>query len=265
MEKTSIEFRNVTKQYRLFKNNKQRLRFLLFRTGNVRKKVAVNNVSFVINKGESVALIGNNGAGKSTVLKMISQVTYPTCGDVIVNGTIGALIELTAGFDPEFTGRENIYLRGVILGMEKSRIEKLVAPVEAFAELGEYMDQPVRTYSSGMKARLGFAINISLKPDILIVDEALSVGDANFRRKCKETIKEYLADKTTTLLFVTHAAVVAQDFCERGIVLNKGKLAFDGPIHEALTKYRNINARKKKAKQKKLQASEKATDNSSGK
>lgn len=254
MDDISIEFKNVSKQYRLFKNNKQRLRFLLFRSSDVRKKLAVNNVSFVISKGESVALIGNNGAGKSTVLKMISQVTYPTSGEITVNGTIGALIELTAGFDPEFTGRENIYLRGVILGLDRAYIDTLIKPIEDFAELGEYIEQPVRTYSSGMKARLGFAININLKPDILIVDEALSVGDANFKRKCNETIKDYLSQKKTTLLFVTHSAVVASQFCERGIVINKGKVAFDGPISEALRKYKNINARRKKSAAKKLLA-----------
>lgn len=238
MQEVSIEFKNVVKEYTLYKSNKHRLMHLLFKRSKVSHKVAVDDVSFVINKGESVAFIGNNGAGKSTILKIISQISFPTSGEVTVNGTVGALIELTAGFDPEFTGRENIYLRGVILGIPKSEVDKMIEPILDFAELGEYIDQPVRTYSSGMKSRLGFSININLNPDILIVDEALSVGDANFKNKCKAKVAEYLEKRQSTLLFVTHSNVIAKEFCERGIVLHKGKLTYDGPIRLAIKEYK---------------------------
>ncbi len=238
-EEVVIQFKNVNKKYKLYKNSKQRLANLIFKISSIKEKHAVKNMSFTVNKGDSVALIGNNGAGKSTILKLISQLSYPTDGEIIVNGSIGALIELTAGFDAEFTGRENIFLRGSIIGISKSDMEKLIDPIIEFAELGEYIDQPVRTYSSGMKARLGFAININLNPDILIVDEALSVGDANFKSKCKAKVQEYLADKQKTLLFVTHSTNVAKDFCKRGIFIKSGKIIYDGDIDTAIKEYKS--------------------------
>ena len=172
-----IEFKNVTKIYKLFKNDKKRFASLFFKNIKVKEKRAVDNVSLKINKGEAVAIFGKNGAGKSTILKMITGVTFPTEGNVTVNGRVSALLELTSGFDQEFTGRENIYLKGQILGLKNKEIKELEQIIIDFAELEEYIDQPVRTYSSGMKARLGFSINVNIKPEILIVDEALSVGD----------------------------------------------------------------------------------------
>ena len=201
---------------------------------------AVNDVSFTIKKGECVALFGKNGAGKSTILKMITGVTYPTEGTVEVNGRVSALLELTSGFDSEFTGRENIYLKGQILGISNKEIQELEPSIIEFAELDDYIDQPVRTYSSGMKARLGFAINANIKPEILIIDEALSVGDEAFRRKCVKKINEITKNKNVTLLFVTHATNTAKDFCSRGIVMKKGKLMYDGKIDDAIVEYNKI-------------------------
>ena len=232
-----IEFKNVTKSYKLFKNDRQRFKAIFSKKANYKRKIAVNDVSFQIRRGESVALFGKNGAGKSTILKMITGVAYPTSGQVIVNGRVSALLELTAGFDPEFTGRENIYFRGQLQGLKNSEIKELEPGIVEFADLNDYIDQPVRTYSSGMKARLGFAINVSIKPEILIVDEALSVGDSEFRKKCMKKIHEIVDEKDVTFLFVTHSTNVAQSFCKRGLVMRQGKLLFDSGIEEAVHFY----------------------------
>ena len=237
MSKTVIEFKNVTKIYKLYKSDKQRFKAIFFKKTPFKPKKAVNKVSFKINKGESVALFGKNGAGKSTILKMITQVAYPTSGEIIIKGRVSALLELTAGFDPEFTGRENIYLKGQILGLDNLEIKRLEKIIVDFAELEEYIDQPVRTYSSGMKARLGFSINVNVEPEILIVDEALSVGDEEFRRKCIKKINELIEKENVTLLYVTHATRTAKDFCKRGMVMQKGNLIFDGDIEEAMELY----------------------------
>ena len=236
-EEVVINFNKVTKTYKLYKDDKKRLLGLIFKNIKCKENKAVNNVSFVVKKGESVALFGKNGAGKSTILKLITEVTYPTEGTIEVNGRVSALLELTSGFDPEFTGRENIYLKGQILGLANDEIKKLEPKIIEFAELDDYIDQPVRTYSSGMKARLGFSINVNIEPEILIVDEALSVGDEEFRRKCIKKINELLEQDNVTLLFVTHATRTAKDFCKRGMVMQKGKVVFDGDIETAMNVY----------------------------
>lgn len=240
MEETMIEFKNVTKIYKLFKNDKKRLLSIFFKNVKYKEKKAVNQVSFCIKKGEAVAILGKNGAGKSTILKTITGVTFPTTGEVIVNGRVSALLELTSGFDPEFTGRENIYLKGQILGIKDKEIKKMEKDIVDFAELEEYIDQPVRTYSSGMKARLGFSINVNIEPEILIVDEALSVGDESFKKKCIQKVNEVIQKEDVTLLFVTHTINVAKEFCNRGMVMDKGKMIFDGKIEEAIEKYNQI-------------------------
>ena len=236
-KKTVIEFKNVSKIYKLFKNDKKRFKAVFFKSIPYKVKRAVDNVSFEIHQGESVALFGKNGAGKSTILKMITEVAFPSSGEIIINGRVSALLELTSGFDPEFTGRENIYLKGQLLGLNNEEIKRLEPIIIEFAELDDYIDQPVRTYSSGMKARLGFSTNVNIEPEILIVDEALSVGDEEFRRKCIKKINELLSKDNVTLLYVTHATSTAKDFCKRGMVMQKGKLVFDGDIEEAMRIY----------------------------
>ncbi len=233
---TSVQIKNVTKNYRLFKN--ERNRFLSFFDKNIeyKEKKALSNVSLKINKGELVALFGKNGAGKSTLLKMITGVVYPSEGIVRINGRVGALLELTAGFDPELTGRENIYFRGDVFGMREEEIKFLEDKIIDFAEIGEYIDQPVRTYSSGMKARLGFAININIEPDILIVDETLSVGDRAFREKCRNAITQKIYDGIT-FIFVTHSLSDAKRFCKRGVVMKNGCIVFDGSVQDAADFY----------------------------
>ena len=251
MEKTVIEFKNVTKIYKLFKSDKQRFKAVFNKKTKYKKKIAVNDLSFKIQKGESVALFGKNGAGKSTILKMITGVTYPTTGEITVDGRVGALLELTAGFDPEFTGRENIFFRGQLFGLTDEEIRELEPSIVDFADLGDYIDQPTRTYSSGMKARLGFAINSSIRPEILIVDEALSVGDNEFKKKCVDRINKIVNEEDVTFLFVTHSTGVAKQFCKRGLVLKQGKLLFDDNIDDAIEFYKNTlegDEKKKKGK-----------------
>ena len=235
-----IKFDHVTKTYSLYENDQQRF-FSVFWGRDKRKLItrvnASNDLSFEIRKGEAVAFLGQNGAGKSTALKMITGVTYPTKGTVTVDGTVSALLELTAGFDSALTGRENIYLRGPALGLDNDEIAALEPKVVEFADLGVYIDQPVRTYSSGMKARLGFAFAVSSDPEILVVDEALSVGDKAFQQKCFARVREIMEDENVTVIFVTHSSGAAAEFCTRGIVLDKGTIKFDGPIQEAIDYY----------------------------
>lgn len=230
-----IKFDNVSKVYTLYRSSREQFAALFYQSKKLHKHKALDGISFEIHKGESVAIIGKNGAGKSTVLKMITGVAFPTSGTVSVKGRVAALLELTAGFAPDMTGRENIYFKGYVLGMKESEIKKIEEKVIEFADLGEYIDQPVRTYSSGMRMRLGFAININTDPDILVVDEALSVGDAAFKKKCKNRIKEMIK-KNITVLYVSHSKDIA-DICDRAIYLQKGKVIFDGTMEETLKKY----------------------------
>ncbi|MDO4869038.1 MAG: ABC transporter ATP-binding protein [Bacillota bacterium] len=246
--KIVIELKNVTKRYKLYKSDKQRFLAIFTNKIKYKKKLAVNDVSFTIRQGESVALFGKNGAGKSTILKMITEVAYPTSGEIIVNGRVSALLELSSGFDAELTGRENIYLKGQLCGLKTEEIKELEDDIVAFAELDEYIDQPVRTYSSGMKARLGFGININIRPEILIVDEALSVGDKEFRKKCREKVNNLVEENNVTMLFVTHATNVAKEFCNRGIVMKKGKLMYDSDIDSAIEYYNEMVDTKKDKK-----------------
>jgi teichoic acid transport system ATP-binding protein len=240
-----IEFDHVTKTYKLYKND--RARFLdIF--GACPKRLSLgtvnanNDLSFKVYKGEGVAFLGANGAGKSTCLKMITGVTYPTSGEIHVNGRVSALLELKAGFDKNLTGRENIRLRGQVMGLTEEEINQIEPEVIKFAELGVYIDQPYRTYSSGMKSRLGFAFAVSVDPEILIVDEALSVGDRKFRRKCLKRIRQIMTNKDVTVLFVTHSTGTAREFCSRGIVLDHGTKVFDGSIADAIAVYDEMNA-----------------------
>lgn len=239
MKTTAIKFENITKKYHLYDNDKKRLLGIFFRKRfKGKEKIANDNISFQINKGESVAILGRNGAGKSTLLKIITGVVFPTSGKSIINGRVSALLELTAGFDPEFTGRENIYLKAHLMGLGNKEIKQIEPEIVDFAELEEYIDQPVRTYSSGMKARLGFAIHASINPEILVVDEALSVGDMTFQEKSRQKIQELMDRDEVTVLLVTHSLESAKAFCSRGLVLKRGKLIYDGPIDKAIDKYK---------------------------
>lgn len=238
--KVAVRFDHVTKTYHLYKTDRGRFLgiFNFQRKGEYLGSVDANkDLSFEIHQGEAVAFLGRNGAGKSTALKMVTGVTHPTSGTVEVEGRVSALLELTAGFDNTLTGRENIGLRGQILGMKRSQIAKIEPKVIEFADLGVYIDQPMRTYSSGMRARLGFGLAVAVNPKVLVVDEALSVGDAAFRKKCVTRIREIMMDENVTVLFVTHSISTAREFCNRGIVLHEGQMRFDGDIDEAIEFY----------------------------
>jgi teichoic acid transport system ATP-binding protein len=236
-----IDFKNVTKTYHLYKSDKKKFMAYMFGAkGGYTQKVANNKISFSLKKGESLAVLGRNGAGKSTLLKIITGVIIPDIGNIKINGRVGALLEITAGFDTEFTGRENIYLKGMLLGMTKPEIAYTEPNIVEFAELEEYIDQPVRTYSSGMRARLGFAIHAFTNPDILLVDEALSVGDAKFQEKCRKKTREIIEKDHVTLVLVTHSLESAKKFCSRGIVLSEGKLIVDSDIDKAISTYSRI-------------------------
>ena len=239
-DEVMVRFDDVTKRYHLYKNDRGRflgmfgIRPKSLYMGTVN---ANDHLSFEIKKGEAVAFLGHNGAGKSTALKMITGVTHPTSGTIEVNGRVSALLELKAGFDSQLTGRENIRLRGQILGIDPEEMKELEPKIIKFADLGMYIDQPMRSYSSGMRSRLGFGFAVYIDPEILVVDEALSVGDRAFKRKCLRQIRKIMMDENVTVLFVTHASKTAQEFCSRGIVLAHGSKVFDGSIEEATAYY----------------------------
>ena len=240
-----ISFKNVSKEYTLYKSDRERFKALFIKSKKAKINKALKNVSFDIYPGEAVGLIGDNGAGKSTILKHITGVAFPTEGEVQVNGKVAALLELTAGFSMEMTGRENIYLKGYILGLTDKEIKRLEERIIEFAELGDYIDQPVRTYSSGMKMRLGFAINVNIEPDVLVIDEALSVGDATFKKKCKQKIADTIKSGVT-VLYVSHNAESVKELCTRAIYLKKGQLIYDGTVEDALKVYQADKAKKGK-------------------
>lgn len=235
----AVSFDHVRKVYKLYANDRQRL--LASFTNRVKCDVinASDDLTFMCRRGESLALLGDNGAGKSTALKIITGVCFPTSGSVEVHGRVSALLELSAGFDMRLSGMENIRMRCQLWGLSESESEELIPEIVEFSELGKYIDQPMRTYSSGMRARLGFAFASSIKPDILVVDEALSVGDRKFRIKCRERVQAIMERENTTVLFVTHSTKTAEQFCSRGIVLSHGKTIFEGGIEDAVDFYEN--------------------------
>lgn len=245
-----VRFSNVDKVYKLDRKRNYKLKNILInliQKKEKRKNVKVlENINFSINEGERVAFLGKNGSGKSTILKMITEVTYPTSGTVTVKRKVNALLELNSGFEIDFTGRENIYLKGMLLGLSKSEIKKIENDIVEFADIGEYIDYPISTYSTGMKSRLGFAIAIHVEPEILVVDEALSVGDEEFKYKCLDKIEEITSKEKLTLILVTHSTDTAMQFCKRGIVLEKGKILYDGVIKSAVSIYKKTIKRSKK-------------------
>ena len=220
----AIKVENLSKVYKLYNAPIDRMKEALHpRKKSYHKEFyALNDVSFEIKKGQTVGIIGKNGSGKSTLLKIITGVLTPTTGKVTVNGRISALLELGAGFNPEYTGMENIYFQGNLMGFEREEMEAKVQEILDFADIGDFIHQPVKNYSSGMFARLAFAVAINVEPEILIVDEALSVGDAQFQAKCLAKIKE-MKKQGVTFLLVTHAMDTAIEFCENGLYLKRGE------------------------------------------
>jgi lipopolysaccharide transport system ATP-binding protein len=197
---------------------------------------ATDDVSFQVARGEAVGIIGHNGAGKSTILKLLSNITTPTSGEIRIQGRIASLLEVGSGFHPDLTGRENIYLSGSILGMSRSEISKKLEAIVDFAQVRPFIDVPVKRYSSGMFVRLGFSIAAHLEPDILLLDEVLAVGDAAFQERCLSRIEE-LRRQNITIVFISHDLNAVQRLCQRVLLMQRGKLVFDGKAHEAIVKY----------------------------
>lgn len=240
-EDVMIEINQLSKVYHLYDKPIDRLKEAL----SITKKnyhnehYALDGINLKIKRGESVGIVGTNGSGKSTLLKIITGVLNPTTGEVKTNGKIAALLELGAGFNPEYTGIENIYLNGTMMGYTEAEMKERVQAIVDFADIGEFVNQPVKTYSSGMFARLAFAVSINVEPEILIVDEALSVGDTRFQVKCIDKMKE-LKDNGTTILFVSHAIEQIKRFCSRAIWIKQGKLVEDGEASQIVDLYDNF-------------------------
>ena len=235
-----IEFNQVSKKYRIRKpaaeEGGSRLRNLLSRRADF---WAVRNVNFAVERGEALGIIGHNGAGKSTILKLLSSITAPTAGEIVVDGRLAALIEIGSGFHPELTGRENVYLNGVLLGMRRREITAKLKSIVEFAGVEQFIDTPVKHYSSGMYLRLGFSIAAHLDPEILLLDEVLAVGDAAFQAKCLDRVTE-LRRAGTTIVFISHNLHAVSRLCERTLLLSKGEVLMDGPTNDVIAEYERI-------------------------
>jgi len=234
----AIKVENLTKIYHLYDKPQDRLKEALhpFKKSYHHDFYAMDDVSFEVKKGETVGIIGKNGAGKSTLLKMITGVLTQTSGNITINGKIASILELGAGFNPEMSGLENIYLYGTLMGFTRDEMDAKVDAIIAFANIGDFIHQPIKMYSSGMMARLGFSVSINAEPDILIVDEALAVGDMNFQAKCM-TAMDKIRQKGTTILFVSHDIGSVKSLCSRGIYIQNGKLLTVGDASEVADLY----------------------------
>lgn len=236
-----IEVEHLSKMYKLYDKPMDRLKesLGLSKKKNYKEHYALKDVSFQVCKGETVGIIGTNGSGKSTILKIITGVLSQTCGEIRVNGRISALLELGAGFNMEYSGLENVYLNGTMIGFSREEIDAKLDDILNFADIGEFIHQPVKTYSSGMFVRLAFAVAININPEILIVDEALSVGDVFFQAKCYRKFEEF-KKMGRTILFVSHDLGSISKYCDRVILLNKGKMVSQGKPKEMVNLYKKI-------------------------
>ncbi|WP_199063882.1 ABC transporter ATP-binding protein, partial [Serratia sp. ASV30] len=246
---STISVSNIGKAFKQYPNRWARL-IEWFCPGNVVKhqlKWVLQDINFTVNPGEAVGIIGINGAGKSTLLKMITGTSQPTKGHIHISGRVAALLELGMGFHPDFTGRQNVYMAGQLLGLHGDEISRLMPEIEAFAEIGEYLDSPVRVYSSGMQMRLAFSVATAIRPDVLIVDEALSVGDDYFQHKSFERIREFRR-QGTTLLIVSHDKQAIQSICDRAILLNAGRIEMEGEPEAVMDYYNALLAAKQNQK-----------------
>lgn len=237
----AISVDNVSKVYHIYDRPQDRLKQSLWRGGKqfYREFWALKDVSFQVKRGETLGIIGRNGSGKSTLLQIIARTLTPTAGKVQVNGRVAALLELGSGFNPEFTGRENVFMSGVIMGLSTKEIEERMPLIEQFAEIGEFIDQPVKVYSSGMYVRLAFACAINVNPDILIIDEALAVGDMQFQLKCIDKMKSF-KKQGKTILFVSHDTYSVRNFCDQAIWMMDGKIHLRGDVATVVERYQDF-------------------------
>ncbi|HEK4583853.1 TPA: ABC transporter ATP-binding protein [Clostridioides difficile] len=241
MNEIVIKVENISKVYKLYEKPIDRLKETIGLSKKVyhTKHYALENLSFQVEKGETIGIIGTNGSGKSTLLKMITGVLTPTSGNIIVNGKISALLELGAGFNPEYTGIENIYLNGTMMGYKKEEMDDKIESILEFADIGEFINQPVKTYSSGMFSRLAFAVAINVEPDILIVDEALSVGDVFFQAKCYKKFNDF-KKQGRTIIFVSHDMGSIMKYCDKTLLIDRGKFVDMGPSVNMIDIYKKI-------------------------
>ncbi|MBP1128788.1 lipopolysaccharide transport system ATP-binding protein [Serratia sp. PL17] len=239
----AIEFKDVTKRYPLYHHIGSGIKELIFNPRRAlsllsgRSYLAIEDISFQVQKGESVALIGRNGAGKSTSLGLVAGVMKPSSGTVSVVGRVASMLELGGGFHPELTGRENIRLNATLLGLRRKELKQRLDKIIEFSELGEFIDEPIRVYSSGMLAKLGFSVITQVDPDILIIDEVLAVGDISFQRKCIDTINEF-KKKGVTILFVSHNLSDVEKICDKVIWIENHKMKDMGDAHSIISQYR---------------------------
>jgi len=238
-----IAVEHAARSFRVYPREQRTLKDLVIARGRVRGSDvwALRDVSFHVERGSAVGLVGRNGSGKTTLLRLLSGIVRPTSGRVEVGGRVGSLLELGAGFHLDLTGRENVYLNGSIHGLKRARIREKLDEIVAFAGLEEFIDLPVRTYSSGMYMRLGFAIAAHVEADVLLLDEVFAVGDEAFQRKCFGKIFEF-KQAGGTIVFVSHDAAAVERLCDRAVLLKNGVVAFDGPTHEAIVEYRRLLA-----------------------
>ena len=238
MNNPIIQFKNVSKEFSLYsqKTFKEFIPALLGRQNTKKRLTALHDISFSVAPGETIGIIGPNGSGKSTILKLIAKVMSPNQGEVIVNGQVSPLIELGAGFHPELTGKENVYLNGSILGLSKKEIDQQFQSILDFSELGQFIDQPIKHYSSGMYMRLAFSVAIHTKPQILVVDEILAVGDQQFQQKCFAKMRQF-QQQGTSIVIVSHSMQNIKNFCHSAIYINKGKLIYHGSVDQAIKHY----------------------------
>lgn len=238
MQEYAICVKDVYKCFNVYldKANTLKEKLLFFSRNKKEKREVLKNINLNIKKGETVALIGTNGSGKSTLLKLMTKILYPNSGIIEINGKLTSLLELGAGFHPDFSGRENIYFNASIFGLTKKEIDDRLENIIEFSELKNYIDNPIRTYSSGMYMRLAFAVAINVNADILLVDEILSVGDEHFQNKCIEKMLE-LKNEGKTMVFVTHSMESVRKLCSRAVWLYNGNIQMDGKVEEVIKKY----------------------------
>ena len=238
MEDSIIKVEDVSKSFNVYfdKANTIKERLLFFKRNKKEKRQVLDHINLNIKKGEVVALIGTNGSGKSTLLKLMTKIIYPNSGKITVNGKLTSLLELGAGFHPDFSGRENIYFNASIFGLTKKEIESRVNDIIEFSELGDFIDNPVRTYSSGMYIRLAFSVAINVDADILLIDEILSVGDQHFQEKCFDKMRD-LKRQGKTMVFVTHSMDSVKQLCTRAVWLYNGKIRLDGATEDVVKEY----------------------------
>lgn len=248
MSDAAIEVDRLHKTYRVYASPWHRMWELLLRRSLHRSFHALHDISFELPVGEGLAVIGENGAGKSTLLKILAGVSTPSGGDVRVSGKVASILELGSGFHPDFTGRQNIQLNAAMLGLSPEEVEAKLPSIIAFSELGDFIDQPVKTYSTGMAMRLGFAIATQVEPDVLIIDEALSVGDGYFQKKCMDRMRDFVASGGT-LLFCSHAMYYVSNFCQRALWMKDGRAEALGEVNEVVRAYESFLLRKTEARE----------------